>query len=87
MQFNTQQFNTSLFNDEELIGNLLVILLFESISSTDDQVNVPNKVLTETIILNDDLHGRISIKGLADVIRLADWLTIKRDTNQNRWFD
>jgi len=87
MQFNTQQFNTSLFNDEESIGSLLVLLLTESISSSDDEINIPNKILHETILLLDDLRGRLSSKGCQDTLRLADWLTIKRSTNQSRWFD
>lgn len=87
MQFNTHQFNESLFNLEEETGDFLTLLLTESISYTDDQEHTPNKVLQDLIFLNDDLHGRISAKGLAEVLYLADWFTIKRDTRQSRWFD
>lgn len=86
MLFNQSQFNEESFN-ELITGIDYTLILTESVGSTDQNSNIPEKVLSETIFAQDDLQGKIRIKGLADTIRLADWLTIKRNPSLEIWSD
>lgn len=87
MEFNRSQFNEGAFSEPIVGGTTYTITLSESVTSSDTESNIPEKVLADSIFLNDDLRGRLIGKGCADTIRMADWLTIKRSTSQSGWFD
>lgn len=87
MEFNSSEFNEFELNEAETMGITYTLTLSETITGSDEETNVPNKVLPDTLLMFDGLHSKVIGKGCEATIRLADWLTVKRSTRQNGWFD
>ena len=62
--------------------------LSDSVTASEAKVNDPEKRLTDGIFLQENVTKSVTNKGLADTVKLTDWVTVKRspDTN-NPWGD
>lgn len=80
--YNQFRYNTKRYNAD---GNELNFS--ESVGSADTLTEVDYKLLTELLVMNDDLTNQVTDKVLSDTLRLSDWLSIRRNPLNNQWFD
>lgn len=81
--YNETEYNVARYNAEGV-----EISFSDSVSVTDAAIE---KFLylsfTEFIFADETITNDFTVKSLTDTIRLSDWLSIERQSSNNRWFD
>lgn len=71
-------YNQNQYNQSEYNIQLANIFCGESISASEYKPLEVDQFLTEFIFMTPDVRVEISNKGLSDLIRINDWLTLKK---------
>lgn len=80
--FNVYEFNVSKFNSD-LLDNKLA----DTVTLADTRISDVAKPLSDVQFIQDNAIAKQPSKGFFDIIRLAAWLSKKRDPAQDNWSD
>lgn len=80
-------YNTFTYNTHRYNTDILYIALSESITGTSADVEDVLLSQLDFIFMDESIAVSITNIPMSDTIRLADWLSIERDTTNSEWYD